>query len=221
MTAGAAERLSDCLVTEAVGDRPAATLLLAHGAGAPMDSAPLSALAASLAEAGLRVVRYEFPYMAARRTGARRPPPKAETLVPACTAALDRVLAAVGGPVLLAGKSLGGRVSVMAAGGALPDRVRGVVVFGYPFHPPDKPEATRLQPFQSAGLPVLVLQGTRDPFGTRDEVAGYTLPPAVRLTWLEDGDHDLKPRRASGFTADGHRRAVASAARAFADQVCG
>ncbi|WP_095407338.1 alpha/beta fold hydrolase [Mongoliimonas terrestris] len=211
----------DVLVTEAVGGPAVATLLFAHGAGAPMDSAAMTAFAGAFADAGLRVVRYEFPYMAARRSGSKRPPPKAETLVPACAAALAQLLATVDGPVLLAGKSLGGRVSVLTAGDALDARVRGVVAIGYPFHPPAKPEATRLVPLQTACLPVLVLQGTRDPFGTCEEVADYALPEAVSLTWFEDGDHDLKPRRTSGFTADDHRRAAATVVRAFVNRVCG
>ncbi|WP_181700801.1 alpha/beta family hydrolase [Chthonobacter albigriseus] len=202
----------DLLVTEPAGE-PAGTLLLAHGAGAPMDSATLEAAAAALAGQGVHVVRFEFPYMAARRTGSRRPPPKAETLVDDYRAAVDATLARFGGPLLIGGKSLGGRVSVLAAGTVLDSRVLGVVVYGYPFHPPGKPEATRLAPLSDCRLPVTILQGSRDPFGTAEDVAAYPLPATVTVRWFEDGDHDLKPRKASGRTLSGHLETAAAVVR--------
>jgi len=196
-------------------DAPAAargTLLFAHGAGAPMDSDWMAAATAALVGAGLRVVRFEFPYMAARRTGARRPPPKAETLVPAYRAAIDTVLARFDGPVLIGGKSLGGRVATITAADPLDQRVAGVVALGYPFHPPGAPEKLRLAPLAAARLPVTIVQGERDPFGARAEVEGYDLPAGVAIRWCADGDHDLAPRRASGHTLAGHLDTAAAAA---------
>jgi predicted alpha/beta-hydrolase family hydrolase len=195
---------------------PAATLLLAHGAGAAMDSPAMAGFAAALVEAGLRVVRFEFSYMAARRSGARKPPPKAEGLVPEFVAALDDTLARFPGPVLIGGKSMGGRIAVMAAGAPLDPRVLAVAVYGYPFHPPSDPEKTRLAPLLAARLPVLIAQGTRDPFGGRDDVGTYALPPSVSVRWFEDGDHDLAPRKASGFTQEDHWRSAAEAFAALA-----
>jgi len=203
------------LATPAAGGRRA-TLLLAHGAGGPMDSPALEAFAAAVAAAGVAVLRFEFPYMAARRTGARKPPPKAETLVPAYRRALEAALADTDGPLLIGGKSLGGRVAAMTAGETLEPRVRGVVAYGYPFHPPGEPGKTRLPPLQAARLPVLVLQGTRDPFGGKDEVATYDVGPRAEVAWFEDGDHDLKPRRASGETMAGHLATAARRIAAFA-----
>jgi len=84
--------------------------------------------------------------------------------------------------------------SLLAARGGAP----GLVLCGYPFHPPAKPERLRLDHWPRLACPTLVVQGTRDPFGTHEEVAGYALPGSARLHWLEDGDHDWKPRRASG-----------------------
>lgn len=193
-----------------------ATLLLAHGAGAPMDSAALTALAAALAAQDLRVARFEFAYMAARRSGTRKPPPRAETLIPEYRAAVAALAAP--GPLLIGGKSMGGRVaSLLADELHAAGTVAGLVCFGYPFHPPGKPEALRTAHLEHIATPALVCQGTRDPFGQRAEVEGYTLSPAIELLWLEDGDHDLKPRkRVTGLTAADHLATVAAAVAAFA-----
>jgi predicted alpha/beta-hydrolase family hydrolase len=203
------------LLTDGPDDAPA-TILLAHGAGAPMDSKPMTGVAQALAGEGLRVARFEFGYMAARREGQRRPPPRAEKLIPEyleAVAALNEPW-----PLVIGGKSMGGRVASMAAdelhaAGA----VAGLLCIGYPFHPPAKPEQTRTRHLETLATPALIFQGTRDPFGSPNEVAGYQLAPRVEIHWLEDGDHDLKPRkRVSGLTADDH---LASLARVVATWV--
>ena len=190
------------------------TLLLAHGSGAPMDSPAMNASAAALAAEGLRVARFEFPYMAARRTdGSRRPPPKAETLNPEFCAAV----AALGakGPLVIGGKSMGGRVASMVADDLFKEgRIAGLVCLGYPFHPPEKPTQLRTAHLMTLTTPTLICQGTRDPFGTKDEVPGYGLPERIRILWLEDGDHDLKPRKSiSGFSAADHLATMAKAVK--------
>jgi predicted alpha/beta-hydrolase family hydrolase len=76
----------------------------------------------------------------------------------------------------------------------------GLVCLGYPFHPPGKPEQLRTAHLAALRTPTLVVQGTRDPFGTPDEVAGYALSPAIRVHWIADGDHSLVPRKSSGRT---------------------
>ncbi|MDB5545251.1 MAG: hydrolase protein [Hyphomicrobiales bacterium] len=181
-----------------------ATVLLAHGAGAPMDSAGMTRLAATLAAAGFRVARFEFAYMAARRSGSRRAPPKAETLIPEYRAAV----AALGarGKLVIGGKSMGGRVASMVADELHAQGVvAGLLCLGYPFHPMGKPEALRTAHLATLRTPTLIAQGTRDAFGARDEVATYTLSRQIELLWLEDGDHDLKPRKSvSGFSAQDH-----------------
>ena len=167
-------------------------VVLAHGAGAPMDSPFLEYVAAGLATRGLRVVRFEFPYMQARREG-RRPPPDREPVL------LDHwraVLAELGGrPPVIGGKSLGGRMASLLA-----DEVgaRGLVCLGYPFHPPGKPQRLRVAHLGSLRTPTIVVQGTRDALGSREEVAGYRLSRSIRVHWIEDGDHSLKPRARSG-----------------------
>ena len=194
-----------------------ATILLAHGAGAPMDSASMNATAGALAAAGFRVARFEFPYMAARRTEAgRRPPPRAETLNPEYKAAVETLGAK--GPLIIGGKSMGGRVASMVADELFAaGKIAGLLCLGYPFHPPAKPEQLRTKHLAGLKTPTLIVQGTRDEFGNRGEVAGYTLSNAIELLWLEDGDHDLKPRKSiSGFTTADHLKTLADTVSAWA-----
>lgn len=193
------------------------TILLAHGAGAPMDSASMTAAAKALAGAGIRVARFEFDYMAARRTAAARtPPPRAEKLNPQYIAAVDALGAT--GPLIIGGKSMGGRVASMVADELFErGRIRGLLCLGYPFHPPGKPGQLRTAHLADLKTPTLIVQGTRDEFGTREEVSTYGLSPGIDILWLEDGDHDLKPRkRVSGFSAADHLATMAGAVSAWA-----
>jgi len=186
------------------------TILLAHGAGAPMDSRSLTASAQALAAIGLRVVRFEFGYMASRRVlSAKRPPPRAEKLSAEYIAAIDDLDAP--GPLVIGGKSMGGRVASMIADPLhASGRVAGLLCLGYPFHPIGKPGQLRTAHLIDLQTPTLIVQGTRDPFGAREEVAAYSLSKAIEILWLEDGDHDLRPRKAvSGFTAADHMRTMA------------
>lgn len=183
------------------------TVALAHGAGAPMDSPFMDGMAGRLAALGHRVARFEFPYMAARRLDGRRRPPDRQ---PALLATWRAVVAALGGPgrVVVGGKSMGGRMASLLAA---QDGARGLVCLGYPFHPPGKPERTRIAHLAGLTVPALFVQGTRDPFGTASDVAGYTLPETIRLAWIADGDHDLKPLKSSGRD---HGQALDAAAQA-------
>ncbi len=204
-------------------DEARITVLLAHGAGAPMDSASMDAVAKALAAAGLRVARFEFAYMAARRANeGRKPPPKAERLLSEYLAAVDD-LGPTNGPLIIGGKSMGGRVASMITDQLFTaGRIAGLLCLGYPFHPPAKPEQLRTAHLADLRCPALICQGTRDPFGTRDEVAGYALSPAIELLWLEDGDHDLKPRKSiSGLTAADHLQTVAKAVVEWTGKIAG
>lgn len=193
--------------------RTRATLVLAHGAGAPMDSDFMADMAARLCEHDLAVMRFEFPYMARRReTGKKSPPDRAPVLLDSFRQQLARVDDA--GTVFIGGKSLGGRMASMLA---TERTLAGVICLGYPFHPPGKPERTRLEHLPDLRAPMLICQGERDPLGNRDEVAGYDLPAAVHLHWLPDGDHDLKPRKRSGFRHDDNLRSATQAVAAFVD----
>jgi len=205
------------------------TLVLAHGAGAPMDSPFLAAMAAGLAERGLRVARFEFPYMAARREGGgRKAPDREPELRRAWLEAIQAIQAiestvapaAVGAPggaagVWIGGKSMGGRIASLIADEA---GVRGLVCLGYPFRPPGAAPAVvekRTAHLRGLRTPALIVQGTRDPFGGPAEVAGYTLAPGIRVHWIEDGDHSLKPRKSSGRTEAQNLEEAAAMVAAF------
>jgi predicted alpha/beta-hydrolase family hydrolase len=174
----------------------ARTVVLAHGAGAPMDSPYMETVTAGLAAHDIRVVRFEFAYMAARRTDGKRRGPDRE---PVLRAAWTRVVEELGGGagLVIGGKSMGGRMASLVA-----DEVgaRGLLCLGYPFHAPGRPERLRTGHLEKLGTPALVVQGTRDPFGKPEEVEGYALSGRLSVAWIEDGDHDLKPRRKSGRT---------------------
>ncbi len=205
-------------MTEFLADGPvdaAAGLLLAHGAGAPMDSPFMDGMATRLGDRGVRVLRFEFPYMLARRAGQKKPPPRADKLVPVFADVLAYARSH-GAPkrLFIGGKSMGGRIAAMLAGEA-DTRVAGVVCLGYPFHPPGKPETTRLEPLINARAPLLLCQGDRDPFGNVADVEGYRLPESIRVAWLEDGDHDFKPRGRSPATWTGNLDAAAGTVTDF------
>jgi predicted alpha/beta-hydrolase family hydrolase len=195
------------------------TILLAHGAGGPMDSASMTSAANALAAAGFRVIRFEFAYMAARRTGGRKPPPRAETLIPEYEAAIAEL--GTSGPLIIGGKSMGGRVASMVADDLYrQQKIAGLLCLGYPFHPPGQPEKLRTAHLKELATPALICQGTRDEFGTRDEVPGYDLSDRIEILWLEDGDHDLKPRKTvSGFSAADHLATMAKTAKAWAERL--
>lgn len=203
------------------GDKAKCRLLLAHGAAAPMDSRFMNEMSSLLAERGIDVLRFEFAYMAARRQGGkRRPPPMADLL-------LDEYRAAVASagrdlPLLIGGKSMGGRVASMIADACFRTAaIKALVCLGYPFHPPAKPDAPRVTHLQQAVCPALIVQGERDPFGNRAEVEALSLPSNIKIEWIGDGDHDFGPRGASGYTRKANLIAVADALSRFADQVGG
>jgi predicted alpha/beta-hydrolase family hydrolase len=193
-----------------------ATILLGHGAGAPMDSPAMTAISAALAKTGFRVARFEFGYMASRRTDAgRKPPPRAETLIEEYRSAVTGLGAL--GPLVIGGKSMGGRVASMLADELFAaGQIAGLLCLGYPFHPPGKPEQLRTKHLAGMKTPALICQGTRDIFGSRDEVSSYSLSKKIEILWLEDGDHDLKPRKGiSGFTAADHLKTMAEAVKTW------
>ena len=193
--------------------------LCAHGAGGGMVSPFLDTIAKLLAERGIAVWRFEFAYMAARREGGtRKPPPKAERVMDEYRAAVSELPR--DGRVIIGGKSMGGRVASMVADDLFKQsRIGGLVCLGYPFHPPKKPEQLRTAHLEAITCPTLIVQGERDPFGTRAEVETFRLSPAIQVHWVGDGDHDLGPRGASGFTRKGNLTAAADAIAVFADRL--
>jgi len=192
------QNLPEFLIDAPEGPAPAPlTFAFAHGAGAPMDTPFMSFFAGALAARGWRVVRFEFFYMARRRREAKRPPPDRQ---PVLLETWRRVIAELGPEKLvIGGKSMGGRMASLLADEA---GVRGLACLGYPFHPAGRPERLRTEHLAALRTPCLICQGSRDALGSTGEVASYTLAGSIRLHWAADGDHDLKPRKASGRSAE-------------------
>lgn len=175
-------------------ERSELRIALAHGAGAAMDSPFMEQIASGLGRAGLRVARFEFPYMHARRTSGRRSAPDRE---PVLRATWMEVIGAMGGAggLVIGGKSMGGRIASLIADEA---GVRGLVCLGYPFHPTGRAEKLRIDHLRDLQTPALIVQGTRDAFGSRAEVDAYPLSAHIKIAWIAEGDHSLKPPRRSG-----------------------
>ena len=175
-------------------------LVLAHGAGGAMDTPFMNRVAEGAGSCGIRVVRFEFPYMAARRTGGKRGAPDRE---PVLLDAWRRVVEELGGgdSVAIGGKSMGGRMASLVADEL---HVRALICLGYPFHPPGQPQKLRTKHLADLRTRTLIVQGERDPFGPVADVANYQLSPAIRVEWLTDGDHSFKPRASSGATEKGN-----------------
>ncbi|MHC8412102.1 alpha/beta family hydrolase [Pseudomonas sp. Hz4] len=183
------------------------TLILAHGAGAPMDSGWMNDMVARLAASGVNVLRFEFPYMAQRRIdGGKRPPNPAPKLLECWREVYAVVRRHVAGRLAIGGKSMGGRMASLLADELGAD---GLVCLGYPFYAVGKPEKPRVEHLAALKTPTLVVQGERDALGNRESVEGYKLAPSIEVFWLVAGDHDLKPLKASGFTHEQHLEAAA------------
>lgn len=167
---------------------PVAWLVVGHGAGAGMDHPFLVGFCRVMAAHGVATVRFNFPYADAGRRA-----PDAE---PYLRAAWIEVFAAAMGmaqglPVLAGGKSLGGRIASMCVAGGMP--ARGLVFLGYPLHPPASPERVRAEHLWRISVPMLFLQGTRDPFAKQECLARVLERLGERATYvpIEGGDHSF------------------------------
>ena len=171
------------------------TLIYAPGAGSNLNDPFGAYLASHLPDEGIAVWRFQFPYMEAHRGGPDRPPVLEATwravLAEARVRGADRIVAG--------GRSMGGRIAsqVVAAG----ETVAGLVLFAYPLHPPGKPQQRRDAHLPAIAVPTLFVSGTRDDFGTPDELRGAAaLVPGARLDLLDGADHGYKVLKASGRT---------------------
>lgn len=183
------------------------TLILAHGAGAPMDSPFMDEMARRLAQSGIATVRFEFPYMAARREDGRRRPPNPQAVLLDCWRDVHaQVRQQVTGQLAIGGKSMGGRMASLLADELKAD---ALVCLGYPFYAAGKPEKPRVAHLADLRTRTLIVQGERDALGDRETVAGYCLSDAIQLHWLDAADHDLKPLKASGHTHAEHLQTAA------------
>jgi predicted alpha/beta-hydrolase family hydrolase len=190
-----------------------ATLMLAHGAGAPMDSPFMNAMAERLAAQGVTVVRFEFPYMAQRRLdGGRRPPNPQARLLEHWRAVYSALRQQVAGPLAIGGKSMGGRMASLVADEVGAD---ALVCLGYPFYAAGKPEKPRVAHLADLRTKTLIVQGERDALGDKATVAQYDLSAQIDVLWLAAGDHDLKPLKASGFSHEQHLDSAAVRVAAF------
>lgn len=195
-------------------------LIIAHGAGAGITFLFLETITSLMVERGFAVTRFEFGYMAARRTGGpRRPPPRFEQLTQEYVSMLKSVSATKPAHqrLLIGGKSMGGRVASLIAQDAFDaGAITGLFCLGYPFHPPGKPDLLRTAHLETLTCPTLIVQGERDPFGNRQDVEGYPLSSKIKVHWAPDGDHDLGPRGHSGHVRKDNLAAAADAIAKFA-----
>ena len=183
------------------------TLILAHGAGAPMDSGFMNDMAARLAGHGVNVVRFEFPYMAQRRVdGGKRPPNPAPKLLETWREVYAEVRRHVAGKLAVGGKSMGGRMASIVADEVVAD---GLVCLGYPFYAAGKPEKPRVAHLAELRTPTLIVQGERDALGNRQAVEGYELSKAIDVHWVPTANHDLKPLKSSGLSVEACMQEIA------------
>ncbi|WP_164199967.1 alpha/beta hydrolase family protein [[Micrococcus luteus] ATCC 49442] len=173
-------------------ERPFATVVLAHGAGAGMEHPFMGGFTRGLNDDGVATLRFNFPYREAGRKFPDRPPAAIATW----RAVMDEAVRqaeehADTGPVWAAGKSFGGRMASMAVAEGMD--AAGLVYLGYPLHPPGKPEKLRDGHLYGLTLPMLFLQGSRDTFATRELLEGVVsrIGPSAVLQWIEGGDHSF------------------------------
>ncbi|HTL83631.1 MAG TPA: alpha/beta family hydrolase, partial [Acidimicrobiia bacterium] len=166
-------------------------VLLAHGAGADMHAAALTTVADALAAAKVPSLRFNFPYKAAGRRSPDRPPVLEASVRDAIKELTARTKLGVD-RLVLGGRSMGGRICSMVAA---TDGALGLALLGYPLHPPGKPDALRVDHFPRLRMPVLFASGTRDPFGTPDELRAHAkaIKGRVSFHWVDTGDHGFKP----------------------------
>ena len=199
-----------------------ATLVLAHAAGSGMRVPMLDFLSDGLTHQGWRVVRFEFPYMARQSsTGRRTFPDKLSVLLDAYRSVVEVLNKDIQQPLLIGGKSMGGRIASLLANSLYnDDLIQGVVCLGYPFHPLKKPDQLRTEHLGSFSAPMLIVQGERDPMGGREEVDNYVLSDQIQIRWISDGDHSFSPRKRSGFTVKQNLDQAIRCVDVFMNDVC-
>lgn len=171
---------------------PFGWLALFHGAGAGMDHPFMSGFARAIADEGVATLRCNFPYMEAGKRSPDRPPVAVATVGAAFEAAATE--AGDGVPVWVGGKSFGGRMASVAVAEGLP--AGGLVFLGYPLHPPGKPDRVRDEHLYGIGVPMLFLQGTRDPFATHSVLDPVIAKlPTATLHPVDGGGHSLERSR--------------------------
>ena len=222
------KKMTDALLWNTPATAKAPLLILAHGAGAPMDSDWMNRVAELFHDKGIATLRFEFPYMQKRRlSGKKSAPDRAPVLLDTWRDVLcDNGVTNYQGRIFIGGKSMGGRMATLIASGDIDTKletprtlktdIAGCVCFGYPFHPPGKLDKLRTEHLGGDyTTPTLIVQGEKDTFGTREQVADYSLSPHIEMAWLASGNHDLKPNKASGFSHDDHLQSAVTSATKF------
>ena len=177
------------------GKKEQPIFIFAHGAGAGMEHDFMTAIAKGLSQRDIQVVRFNFPYMVKRSLdGKRRPPDRAPKLLEAYREVIKQFAKQ---PIVIGGKSMGGRMASLLAEETL---VAGVACLGFPFHPPGKPENYKGEHLAKLEKPCLILQGERDTFGKRAECDDFEFSSKVGIEFIPDGDHSFKPRKSSGYS---------------------
>ncbi|MDP0588526.1 MAG: alpha/beta hydrolase [Candidatus Endonucleobacter bathymodioli] len=181
-------------------------LILAHGAGAGMDSAFMVTMATLLCERNITVVRFNFPYMQQQQaTGRKRPPDRKPKLIECWNEVIKQVKTRSSAPIFIGGKSMGGRIATMLEPDTMSKLlVSGVICIGYPFYGAGKQDNPRIEHLKTVLLPHLIIQGDRDTMGNITTVLTYPLSKLIDIYWLKDGSHDLCPRKSSGLTHNQH-----------------
>ncbi len=175
--------------------RDVAGLVLAPGASADRDQPALVAIDEAVSASGVRVERIDFPYRLAGRRAPDRPPVLIAT-VRGAVEDLAGALRTTTGRIALGGRSMGGRMCSMAVAEGLEGAA--LVLVSYPLHPPGRPDRLRTEHFGALDVPCLFVSGTRDAFGSPDELEAATagIPGPVTHCWLDGGDHGLRGRDA-------------------------
>ena len=220
---------------------PKAIVIFAHGAGADKSHEFMAKVSQHLVVRNISVLRFNFPYMDKRLAdGKKRPPDRMPKLLPCFLNIINQLgeyftnvdatkLAEI--PLFIGGKSMGSRVAATITSETLAGELKediklnqeiaGTFCLGYPFYPIGKPEKTRLAPLTERHKDnlILIVQGSRDKLGDEQAIESYNLPAQCQVTFLEDGDHDLKPRVKSGFTHAEHIQTAANAISEYIDSV--
>ncbi|MGL4765149.1 MAG: alpha/beta fold hydrolase [Aeromonas sp.] len=201
------------VIREGAVDAPV-RILLAHGAGAGIEHAFLAELSRLLAGPDIEVVRFNFPYMSKRALDGKRCPPDRQPVLLDHWREMVREFAHP--RLFLAGKSMGGRMAAEISDEIYCEmNAAGLLILGYPFHPPARPDRWRGEVLKQIKTPTLLLQGERDTFGSRAELADFPFSSAVSVHWLTDGDHGFKPRKSSGLCEQDNLQQAASRIRQF------
>jgi predicted alpha/beta-hydrolase family hydrolase len=175
-------------------------VVLAHGAGAGQRHPFMTTVARGLAGRGFHVLTFDFPYMEAGRKAPDRPDVLEASMAAAVRALKERREVTATLPLFAGGKSMGGRIASQAAArGLLPD-VKGLFFLGYPLHPPGKPQQLRDQHLPDVAVPMLFVQGSRDTFGTPEELRPILdrLGARAELFTIEGGDHSFAVPKSVG-----------------------